>query len=105
MYLKIDDNKGYFLKEDNTYEDIDKIGKDDLMRLIDLAVSVDFQMDEFDEEQMRNPAHRIIYKTLYFKFQKLVENKDRFIDESSNLFKEAYQKYNVESSEDSSQPS
>ena len=58
-YLKIDDNKGYFLRE-NAWVPIDQIIKEDIFELISLAVlpkdGTTFEMDEFSEE--RAPASR-----------------------------------------------
>ena len=74
-YLKIEDNKGYFLKAgDSTpgeWIEIDKVNKDDLMKLLNKAVDTEFDMDEYSEEILGNKAHQIIYKRLYEKFNDL----------------------------------
>ncbi|WP_201759550.1 MULTISPECIES: hypothetical protein [Anaerotruncus] len=46
-----------------------------------------------DEKEPMNQAHRVIYERLYGKFEELIENKDRFHDESASLYKEALEKY------------
>ena len=65
-YLKINENKGYYLKaneaETDDWIEIDKINKDDLMDLLNKAVESDFEMDEYKEENLDNKAHQIIYK-------------------------------------------
>ena len=66
-YLKIEDNRGFFLKDKNSPEDwteLDKIEKDDLMKLLDYATEEEFDMDEYNEETLGNKAHQIIYKNL-----------------------------------------
>lgn len=97
IYLKIDDNKGFFLKDggehEGTWHAIDLITKEDLYFLLKRAVSDDFEMAAYDEQILSNKAHQIIYKNLYEKFTDLVANKTRFKDESDNLYKAALDKY------------
>lgn len=95
-YLKIDDNKGYYLKSaetSQTWEELDKINKDDLLVLLNQAIEGDFEMDEFVEASLGNKAHQIIYKKLHEKFSNLVSMKNKFRDESASLYKEALEKY------------
>lgn len=96
IYLKIEDNKGFFLKDKESPDDwteLDKIEKEDLMRLLDYATEEEFEMDEYNEEILGNKAHQIIYKNLYEKFDNFLSNKNRFKDETDNIFKEALEKY------------
>jgi hypothetical protein len=96
IYLKIEDNRGFFLKDKEYPEDwieIDKIEKEDLLKLLDYATEEEFEMHEYNEEILGNKAHQIIYKNLYEKFSNFLSNKDRFKDETDNVFKEALEKY------------
>lgn len=96
-YLKIEDNKGFFLRVaeglDPAWHQIDTITKEDLYFLLKKAVTEEFEMDEFKEEILSNKSHQIIYKSLNEKFVDLVANKTRFKDESENLYKAALEKY------------
>lgn len=95
-YLKIDDNKAYYLKSadnETVWTEIDKINKDDLLTLLNSAIASDFEMDIYSEEILANKAHQIIYKNIYEKFSSLLTMKDKFKDESENLYKEAIEKY------------
>lgn len=98
-YLKIEDNRGFFLKieedQSQNWNEIDKIGKDDLLTLLNKAVLEDFEMDEFNEDLISNKAHQIIYRNLYEKFTDLLNNKTRFREESESLYKVALEKYAV----------
>lgn len=98
-YLKIEDNKGFFLKENEQgvqeWTLIDLITKDDLFVLLNKSISEDFEMDVFNEDILSNKAHQIIYKSLYEKFADLLLNKTRFKDESESLYKQALEKYKV----------
>lgn len=95
-YLKIDDNKAFYLQASNDetiWIEIDKINKVDLLALLDCAISSDFEMDEYSEEILANKAHQIIYKNIFEKFKTLLTMKDKFKDESENLYKDAIEKY------------
>ena len=92
-YLKIESNRGFFTLDGSNWKPIDQIGKDDLLALIGIAVEGDFDMDEYDSEQIANPAHQIVYSNIYERFTQLLENRDRFKDESQSLYKDAIEKY------------
>lgn len=90
--LEVKNGKGYFLKGEETVE-LDQIGKEDLLNLLDIAIATEFEMDEYDVEKLHNKAHQIIYKHLYQKFEELKQNKHRFKDESERAYKDAIEKY------------
>lgn len=50
-------------------------------------------MDDPALNEIKHEAHKIIYENLYDKFQDLLKNKSKFIDESEALYKDALQKY------------
>ena len=97
-YLSINSGKAYFLDEKGQFQEIDKIRKEDILRLLDYATSadVDFKMDEMESEKIKNEAHKIIYENLYRKFNTLLKDKNKFLDESENLYKAAMLKYSFE---------
>ena len=95
-FLKINDNKAFFLKdkaEPENWTEIDKIEKEDLMKLLDFAIQEDFEMDVYDENILANKAHQIIYKSIYEKLNTFLNNKDRFKGETEAIYKEALEKY------------
>lgn len=92
-YLKIEENKVHFTVNRTDWLPIDKITKDHLLSLLELAINNDFEMDVFDASKIANQAHQIIYKNIYDKFIDLSRNKTRFSDESEALYKEAIDKY------------
>jgi len=95
-YLKIENNKGHYLTSSSQWVEIDKISKEDLMFLLNKAVSEEFEMDEYLEENIGHKAHQIVYKSIHEKFSELVENKNVFKDECDSMFKSAVEKYKVE---------
>jgi len=95
IYLKIENGKGYFVNPKGEKCEIDTIRKEDILFLLDKATdsTVTFEMDSVSDENIQNEAHKIIYQSLFRKFTELLSNKNRFLDESEALFKDAFQKY------------
>lgn len=93
--LKIENGSGYFLGSDGSFKEIDTIGKDDILRLLDVATdeTKDFEMDCMANNEIKNEAHKIIYGSLSQRFSEIKLNKKRFIDESQSMFKDALDKY------------
>lgn len=96
--LKIEHGQGFFLNEKGEYEKIDSIKKEDILRYVDIAINPDdeFEFDPMDDKLIQNEAHKIVYRNLSQKFDELLQNKDRFIDESEGKYKEALKKYTLE---------
>lgn len=94
-YLIIKDNKGSYWNG-NEYQDIDKINKEDLLVLLNLAETEDFEMDIYNEKSLGNKAHQIIYKNINDKFSQFLKDKDKFSKEAEDLYKNAIKKYSVE---------
>ena len=95
-YLKIEDNKAFFIKDKAQPEDwteIDKIEKEDLLKLLDYATEEDFEMDNYDEAILGHKAHQIIYKSLHEKLNNFLGNKERFKDQTESIYKEELEKY------------
>ena len=91
--LKIEDNCGHYLDNQDGFAPIDKITKEDLLRLVDLTLSEEVEFDEYDDEAIKNQAHQILYKSISEKIASLKERKQGFTDESERLYLEAYEKY------------
>lgn len=92
--LKIDSDCGQFLNASGSYEAIDKISKDDLLRMVKVVLSdeeVDF--DEYGDEKIKNQAHQVVYKSIYENLRSLRGRKDAFIDESERMYLEDYKRY------------
>ncbi len=93
--LKIEDNQGYFLTEEEGYTTVDKIDKNILSRLVNLALEDSFEIDEYDEELLKNQAHQIIYKSISVKLHELHQKREKFRDEYERLYLDEYEKYNA----------
>jgi hypothetical protein len=92
--LKIAENIGEFLDATDQYRSIDKIAKEDLLRLVDRTLHDDeFEFDPYDDQTIKNQAHQVIYRGVLQKLIDLRKRRQEFIDESARLFLDDYQKY------------
>lgn len=96
--LKIKDHQGFYSVDGESFAPINKIDKNDLLKLVDQALEDDATYDEYSEELLKNQAHQIIYKSIYEKLKALSDSKDEFIDESERLYLKEYEKYRPVSS-------
>ena len=60
-YLRIKNGKGYFLNSEKAEIEIDKIKRDDILRLLDLASdeTINFEIDTIECDNIKNEAHKI----------------------------------------------
>ena len=92
--LSINESIGQFLTADGDYALIDRITKDDLLRLVDHILDDEAtELDAYDDQLIKNQAHQVIYKSVYQKLVELKGRRQEFIDESARLFLEDYEKY------------
>ena len=99
MLLKIDDNQGYYYDDQGKFATVDKITKDDILRLVNLTLDEEeVEFDEFSDDNLKNQAHKIIYKSIFEKLQDLKKRREGFRDESDRLFLTDYEKYREEPS-------
>lgn len=91
--LNINDGKGYFLGESGELMPVESITKEDLLRLVDLTLTADCEMDSFDASLLHNQAHQIIYENIWLRLCELSAKKNHFIDESKRLYLAEYERY------------
>jgi len=91
--LKIENDAGHYLDDQGDFAPIDKITKEDLLRLVDLTLAEEVEFDEYDAEAIKNQAHQILYKSIAEKISSLKERKQEFTDESERLYLKDYEKY------------
>lgn len=92
-HLKIEENKGYFSVDGTEWKSLEEMDKDKLLEIMEKALCDDFLIDEYNEENLANQAHRLIYKSIYEKLSSISSNRSRFQDESKRMYQEAYEKY------------
>lgn len=95
-HLRITEGKGQYSIDGSSWTDMDNINKSELLKLVDIALTAEFFMEPYRKELIRNPAHEIIYRNIHAKLEELVTKKDRFKDESEQLYREAIQKYRTQ---------
>lgn len=91
--LIIDNNLGLFLNNDGEYSTIDTITKDDLLRIMENVLNGSGEFDPYSEEEIKNQAHQVVYKSIYSNLKALEERRQEFIDESERIYLEDYKKY------------
>lgn len=91
--LKIENNQGYFLTVDDSYQPLDKIDKSALLILVNNALEDNFEIDEYSEETLKNQAHQVIYKSISDKLKDINGKRKVFRDESERLYQDEYEKY------------
>lgn len=91
--LKIENYQGHFLTEKDDYETVEKIDKAILLRLVNLALQDNFEIDVYNEDELRNQSHQIIYKSISEKLNDLHQKRNQFRDESERLYLDEYDKY------------
>lgn len=94
-YLEIKDNKGYYWNDKEMVE-IDQINKDELLKLINHAEDDEFEMDAYDEKQLQNKAHQIIYQSLHTKLSDFLTDKGQFNADVDTLYAEAIGEYSAD---------
>ncbi len=98
--LKIEDNVGYYRDDQGKFAQVNKITKEDLLRLVDLTLGEEeIEFDEYNDENLNNQAHQIIYKSIFDKLQGLKKRRQEFIDESERLYLQEYERYRDEPSQ------
>ena len=102
--LKIENDKGFYLNEKNEWSELDKINKEGLLYLLNIILDSKepVEMDQYDDNKIKNPGHRIIYKNIYNKFSNALSQRNQFADEKESLYKDAINKYSQELDEESS---
>ncbi len=101
--LNIEGNHGHYLGDQGDFAPIDKITKEDLLRLVDLTLAEEVEFDEYDDEAIKNQAHQILYKSIFEKLADLKKRKQEFTDESERLYLEEYEKYRDSPSQEGSE--
>lgn len=95
--LKADDNRGHFLNEANEFSSIDQITKEDVLRLAKCVLELEeVEFDPYDDEVIKNEAHRILYKNILEKLEELHGRREEFVEQRDELYKQAYEQYQEE---------
>lgn len=92
--LKIDEPNGLFLSKSGEYVPVDKIDKDELLRLVGLILNEDAaDLDKFDDAKIKNQAHQVIYRSISQKLTDLKTRRKEFVDSTARLFLAEYERY------------
>lgn len=97
--LRIGGNLGYYRDEQGEFAPVDKITKEDLLRLVNLTLEEEVEFDDYTDEGLKNQAHQIVYKSIFEKLQGLRDRRQEFMDESERMYLQEYERYRDEPSQ------
>ena len=98
--LKIENNLGYYRDNQGEFAPVDKITKEDILMLVNLTLGEEeIEFDEYNDENLNNQAHQIIYKSIFEKLRGLKARRQEFMDESDRLYLQEYERYRDEPSQ------
>ncbi|MBR2744487.1 MAG: hypothetical protein IKE01_04240 [Clostridia bacterium] len=97
--LKIENNEGKFSIDGENFIEIEKISKDDILKIFEKVLdenSVTIEKSNEDDKKINSPAQKIIYDNIYDKINGIIKEKDdiKSFDEDEyyiamNKYKEA----------------
>lgn len=94
--LRIEDGAGAFLDASGQYVPVDRITKEEMLRLVSVTLESDAaELDPYDEVALKNAAHQVIYKSISQKLSELRTRRKEFVDESARLYLDDYERYRV----------
>lgn len=96
--LKIENKKGYFITEDNGYDSVLDIQKEDILNLSLLIINEEeVEIEEYNEENLIiHDVEKIIYKELYLQLKDLLTDKEKILNQINNKYDDIVQEYNLE---------
>lgn len=94
--LKIVNGKCFFNTDGATDKPISDIGKDDLLKILDMIyLQVDYDIDVIESDtEIYSDVERIIYESVYNKINDFISKVDELKLEVKNEFKDVKEKYN-----------
>ena len=100
--LKIENSQGYFVREDGTFETVDKLDKEGILRLVSLALDIETEIrfDDILDDNLKNQTHLIIYKNVLLKLRELHERRSEYKDQSDRLFLDEYDRYKADEADE-----
>src|SRR5690554_2471843 len=94
--LKIENNVGYFINENSKYKEIHEITKEDIYFLIKLSIEKVVTFDDYEEEKINRPDHKIIYNKISEKIKIIIRDRETLVSNKEMLFKSALEKYKID---------
>lgn len=94
--LKIENNKGKFSIDGINFIEIEKISKDDILKMLEKVLSEnEIMIEESNEEdkKINSPAQKIIYDNIYEKVKEVTSEKDEINSFEEDEYYIAMKKY------------
>ena len=93
--LKIENGEGkYFSIKQNSYFAINNIDRDALLEIVKYVINNDdVEIDEYNQENIKNNVQQIVYKDIYEKIYQLKKDRENILTEIEKEFSKANKKY------------
>ena len=96
--IKNSENCGLYRNDKGEYVPIDKVGKEDLLQLVNWTLEEeDTEFDDYDDNAIKNHAQQVVYKSVVQKLLTLKGRRQEFLDGSARLYLDEYERYRDES--------
>ena len=63
---------------------------------MNLTLDEEVEFDEYNDTDLKNQAHQIVYKSVFEKLRELRERRKEFRDESERIYLQEYERYRGE---------
>lgn len=94
--LVIENNKGKFSIDGVNFIEIEKISKDDILKILEIVLSEDeivIEKSDEDDKKINSPAQKIIYDNIYEKVKEVISEKEEINSFDDDEYYIAMQKY------------
>lgn len=96
MLLKIENNKGKFSTDGINFIEVEKISKDDILKMLEKVLSeneIIIEESNNDDKKINSPAQKIIYDNIYEKINEIIDEKEEINSFEDDEYYDAIKKY------------
>ena len=96
MLLKVENNVGKFSTDGVNFIEIEKISKDDILKIFEKVLnqdSVTIEMSNEEDKKINSPAQKIIYDNIYEKISEIISERDEINSFDNDEYGIAMKKY------------
>lgn len=94
--LKVENNKGKFSTDGLNFVEIEKISKDDILKIFEKVLNEDsiiIEESNDEDKKINSPAQEIIYDNIYEKVNEIINEKDEINSFDDDEYYIAIRKY------------
>lgn len=94
--LKVENNIGKFSIDGTNFIEIEKISKDDILKIFEKVLNEDsiiIEKSNEEDKKINSPAQKIIYDNIYEKISEIISEKDEINSFDDDVYGIAMKKY------------